>query len=129
MKQSLHLRRGLEPLVTGISHPVRIINILPGIQTNQQIVRLGILLVQEMHVIRGDHLDAQPFAHLQNLGITPHLIIVHLRPLFRRFCRVTHHLQIIILPHQILVPQGRFISPLDISRHNLLANLPSQASG
>ena len=98
-EQSLHLRRGLEPLLAGISHPVRVIQILPGIQTNQQVVRLGILLVQEMHVVRGDHLDPQPLAHLQDFGVTLHLIVVHFRPLLRRFRGVTHHLEIIIVAH------------------------------
>ena len=41
-----------------VPHPVRIIQILTSIQTDQQVMRLRILRVQEMHVVRGNHLDS-----------------------------------------------------------------------
>ena len=83
LEQLLHLGRRLEPLLPRVTHPVGIIQILAGIQTNQQIMRLGILRVQEMHVVRGNHLDPQLLAHTQDLRVTLHLIIVNLRPLLR----------------------------------------------
>ena len=128
LEQLFHLGRCLEPLLPRVPHPVGIIQILACIQTDQQVMRLRILRIQKMHIVRGNHLDPQLLAHTQNLRVTPHLIIVNLRSLLGRFCRMPHHLQVIILPHQILVPQGSRLRPLDIPGHNLLANLTSQTS-
>ena len=58
LEQLFHLGRCLEPLLPRVPHPVRIIQILTSIQTNQQVMRLRILRIQEMHIVRGNHLDS-----------------------------------------------------------------------
>ena len=58
LEQLFHLGRRLEPLLPRVPHPIRIIQILTSIQTNQQVMRLRILRIQEMHIVRGNHLDS-----------------------------------------------------------------------
>ncbi len=128
-KQLRHLLRRLEPLLAGVAHPVRVVDILARIQANQQIMRLRILGIQEMDVVRRQELDAQLFRHLDFLPDALLLPVVHIRPLLRLLRRVAHHLQIIILPEQVLVPQRRLLRPLQIACHNLLVDFPSETRG
>ena len=58
LKEAIHLLRGLEPLLLGITHQVGIIRSTARRETYQQFMGIGILLIKEMHVIGADHLDA-----------------------------------------------------------------------
>jgi len=50
-----HLFGRLEILLKRIAHTVRIVQVLSGTQTDQTVVRLGILLVHKVNVIGADY--------------------------------------------------------------------------
>ena len=50
-KQFVHLGFGLEPLLLGIKHTVRVVQVSTGTQTNQAVVSFSILFVDEVHIV------------------------------------------------------------------------------
>ena len=54
----VHFLTGLEPLLLGIAHTVRIVQVLTGGNTEQVVVRLGSLLILKVAVVGADELDA-----------------------------------------------------------------------
>ena len=103
-EQLHHFGGSLEPFLTGVPHPVGIVDVFPGVQADQQIVCFGIFFVQEMNVVCGDNLDTQFFSHAENFFITKFLIVENFCPLFRVGCRMPHHFQVIVVSHQIFIP-------------------------
>ena len=60
-KEFVHLSCRLHPLLLAIAHAFGIIEILPRAKTNESVVRLCILFVEEVDVVSGDDLDAVLF--------------------------------------------------------------------
>ena len=53
-----HFGRRLEPLLLRVEHALRIVEVLARREADQAVVRLGILLVDEVYVVRADHAHA-----------------------------------------------------------------------
>ena len=68
-KKLVHLRLGFHPLLLGIKHTARIVQILARTQTDKAVVRLGILLIHKMDVIGTNHLYAILPGIFQQFGI------------------------------------------------------------
>ena len=53
-----HFGRRLEPLLLRVEHALRVVEVLARREADQTVVRLGILLVDEVYVVRADHAHA-----------------------------------------------------------------------
>ena len=128
-EEGYHLFRGLEPFLAGVAHAVGVVNILAGVEANQQVMRLRVLRIEEMHVVGGEELDAQLLRHLYLLFDAAFLVVIDLRALFRVFRRVAHDFQVIVLAEKVFVPQGSGFCPFEVACHDFLVNLAAKAGG
>ena len=69
-KKLVHLRLGFHPLLLGIKHTARIVQILARTQTDKAVVRLGILLVHKVNVIGADYFYIVLPGIFQQFGIS-----------------------------------------------------------
>ena len=53
----IHLLTGLEPLLLGIEHAVGVVEVTSCGEADKVVVRLGVLLIHEMHVVRTHQLN------------------------------------------------------------------------
>ena len=122
-KDSIHLGRCLHPLLLGVAHTCRIVQILSRAQTDQAVMCLGILGIGKVHVIRRNQLHliflGQLDQHLIDLLLlgedgTIRIRIMRLMPL---------HLQIIVIAKQLFEPTDRFLRLFHMPLHNQLRNL------
>ena len=77
-EQGIHLLRRLHPLLLAIAHALGVVEILPRTQTNQAIVRLCILFIQEVNIICCNHLHTVLLPQLQQDSIHLLLLLVGL---------------------------------------------------
>ncbi len=125
-KQSRHLVITLQVLLSGITHPQRVVQIPSGTQADQPVVRLGILRQDIMHVVRRNILDSVLLSQLQQRLIDRHLMVVHLGIPLRIARPVSLQLEVIVLPEQIPEPPHRLVRPGQIPPHDALRNLAPQ---
>ena len=55
-EELIHLRRGLHPLLLAVAHTGRVVEILARTEADQSVMRLGILLIEEVNIIGSDDL-------------------------------------------------------------------------
>ena len=68
-KDGVHLCLGLHPLLLGIDHAGRVIEVLACTEADEAVVRLSILLIHEVNVIGADYLDIVLLGQFQHLDI------------------------------------------------------------
>ena len=121
----VHLRLGLHPFLFGIEHTGRVVQILSSTQTNQSVMRLGILFVHEMHVVGTHQLHAELFGVFYQLGIGYLLkfksltVRLHIRVLYL----VALQLQIEIIAKHPFIPLDSFLRLIQFSLNNLFGDL------
>ena len=93
-----HLFLCLEPLLPGVSHPGGIIQVFPGIEADQVIVRFGIFHIDKMNIVGCDAFDAVFFPQLKQCAVHKNLVIEHQFVHARIIGPVPHQLQVEILP-------------------------------
>ena len=125
-KNSRHLGRALHPLLLRVAHAFRVIEVLTRREANQAVMRLGMLLIDKVHVIRTDG------AHMV-LGRQITQIVIHLElhgvglvvGIFDR-CPMQLQFEVIILAKEILVPANRLIGSFHIIGRNGTRHLSGQ---
>ena len=122
-----HLGGGLEPLLLRIEHALRVVEILSRREADQAVVRLGVVLVDEVHVVRADRADMvfrgqlpQVFVDLQLHGVG--LVV---RTLDGGLVEL--QLEEVVLAEEVLVPQHRLLGPGVVLGRNGARHLPGQA--
>ena len=121
-----HLGRRLQPLLLGVEHALGVVEVLARRETDQTVVRLGVVLVHEMHVVRADHPHvvfrgqfAQVLVHVQLHGVG--LVV---GPLDRCFMQL--QFEVIVVPEDLLVPLYRLFGPLEVVRRDGTRHLAGQ---
>ena len=118
----VHLLAGLEPLLLGVAHAVRIVQVLAGGDAEQMVVRLGSLLVLEVAVVGAYELDAVFPGKLDEHLIRPLLQFVSLA--VGEQARIIGHLvalqlQVIVIAEEIVIPLACLTGSGDIALQDL----------
>jgi len=110
-KKQVHLGGTLEPLLFGVLHAGRIVEVLAGIEADQQIMGICILLVHKMDIVGGDQLDTVLLCQLDQYLVDTHLLVVNFPSLFR-ICRwMTLYLEVKIISEDGFVPFNCLFCP------------------
>ena len=109
-----HLGRRLEPLLLGVEHALGIVEILARREADQPVVRLGVVLVHEVHVVGADHSDvvlrrqlAQVLVHVQLHGVG--LVV---GPLDGGLVEL--QFEVIVVAEDLLVPSDRLLGLFEV---------------
>ena len=121
-----HLGRGFQPLLLGVEHALGVVEVLARRKADQTVVRLGVVLVHEMHVVGADHPHVvlrgqftQVFVDMQLHGVG---FVVG--PLDGSLVEL--QLQVIVVAEDLLVPLDRLIGLFEVVRRNGARNLAGQ---
>ena len=121
-----HFGRRFQPLLLGVEHTLRVIEVLARRETDQTVVRLGVVLIHEMHVVGADHPHvvlrgqfAQVFVHMQLHGVG--LVV---GPFDSRLVQL--QLEVIIVSENLLVPSDRLVGPFEVVRRDRTRHLAGQ---
>ena len=122
-KQFVHLRLGFHPLLLGVEHPGRVVQILARTEAYQAIVCLGIFFVHKVNIVRADDLDVVFLRIFQQFGIglLLHRIGFVIGP--RHRSPVPLQFQIVVVPKEVLVPADGLFGSLQVVIDNLLGHL------
>jgi len=125
-KQGPHLLLGFEILLLSVSHTVGVIIIGIGGKAYQAVVRRTVFLACKVGIVCGYHLNAEALSHTENLCIGNLLQVCHLCGHPRYLCAVQLYLQVIILPKEVLIPEGCLFCLLKVAGIYEFWNLPSK---
>ena len=125
----VHLSLRLEPLLLGIEHARGVVEVLARRETQQVVVGLGILLVDEVHVVRADELDAilpgQVHEHAvglllqgEGLAVGTDRGVLHL---------VSLQLEIIVVAKDAPIPLHGLAGTVDVAVEDFLGHLAGDA--
>ena len=116
-EQGQHLLLALEELLLRVAHPVRIIDERFGREADQPVMDRAVLLPDEMNVVGGKDFHMMLLGHLEDDLVVDHLVVIDLLRKPRDLRLVEHHLQVIVLSEDLLVPFDDFVH---------LAHVPGQ---
>ena len=121
-----HLGRRFQPLLLGVEHALGVVEVLARREADQTVVRLGVILVHEVHVVGADHPHvvlrgqfAQVFVHMQLHGVG---FVVG--PLDGGFVQL--QFEIVIVAEDFFVPQDRLLSLFEVVRRDGARHLAGQ---
>ena len=117
-EESRHLLLALEILLLGVAESVRAVDVLVGSQADKPVVRRSVLLVHEMNVIGGDHLDPVLFGQVEDDLVVLLLPFIDLQRLTRNLGLVEHHLKVVVILEHPLVPLYGLVRPFHVAREN-----------
>ncbi len=123
----VHLGRRLEPLLLGVAHSVRVVQILARIQADQVVMGIAVLLVHEVYVVGADELDAVLLRHLDEELVVRFLLLVALWIVERILRDVALEFQIVVVAEQVLMPQDSHLGSCNVARLELLGHLATDA--
>ena len=123
----LHLGGSLEPLLLGVEHPFRVVEVLACRETDQAVVGLGIVLVDEVHVIRADH------PHVVFRGQFPKVLVdmqLHgvglvVGPFDGSLVQL--EFEVVVVAEEVLVPADRLLGLFEVVGGDGAGHLPGQA--
>lgn len=122
-----HLGRRLQPLLLGVEHALRVVEVLARREADQPVVGLGVVLVHEVYVVGADHAHtvfgrqlAQVLVHLELHGVG--LVV---GPLDGRLVQL--ELEVIVVAEDPLVPADRLFGPLHVVGRDGAGHLAGQA--
>ena len=128
LEDGIHLGTRLHPLLLRVEHTLGIVQISTCREANKTVVRLGVRLINKVHIVRAYHLDAEPIRELDKMLIYLQLHRVGLVISSLDCSLMQLKLKVIIITKEILMPHYRLLGRLQIASGNLLRNLTSQAS-
>lgn len=121
-----HLGRRLEPLLLRVEHALGVVEVLARRETDQPVVRLGIVFVHEVHVVGADHSDvvlrgqlAQVLVHVQLHGIG--LVV---GPLDGGLVEL--QFEVIVVAEDLLMPSDRLLGLFEVVGRDGARNLARQ---
>ena len=127
-KHLVHLRLSFHPLLLGIKHSVRVVQISTRRQTNQMVVCLGIIFVNKMHIVRAHQFHAQFFRQFNQ-----HLIYILLQWIgfkigaLSRVCLMPLQLKIIVIAKHAFKPSDYILCVVNTVCHNQLWHFATKA--
>ena len=124
-EDAAHVLLGLEPFLARIHEALLVAHLRARREREKDVVRVVVLLVEEVDVVRGDDADAELFAELEHplddlelAGVERRELLArrkrHVRAGLRRF--VEHHLEGIVVAEKILVAPGDALGLGHVSR-------------
>ena len=128
-EQGRHLLLALEVLLLRVVETRLLVDLLASVQADEVVVRRAVLLVDEVHVIRGDHLDSHLLGELEYSLIANLLLVVNLQRESRNLRLVEHHLKVIVVSEYIPVPLDRLSRLVHLSCDDVLRDLARKACG
>ena len=128
-EQSGHLLLALQILLLGVVKARLLVDLLAGVQTDKMVVRGAILLVDEVDVIRGDHLDTHLLSQLEYSLIADLLLLINLQRQPRDLRLVEHHLKVVVVSEDPLVPLYRLSRLVHLSGDDVLGDLAGKTGG
>ena len=124
-----HLFLALEELLLRVTQPLRVVNICIGRETDKSVMYRSVLFAYEVHVVGGNHFYPVFLRKLKDLGTVLLLILIHIKRQSRDTRLVHHHLKIVIVPENLLMPPYGLIYSLLVSCKYPLWYLPGKTSG
>ena len=126
-KDGLHLGRCLHPLLLGVEHTFRVVQILTRREADQAVVCLGMLLIDKVDIVRTNRLDLELLGQLAQglIDLELHAVGFMVSTLDCRFVQL--QLQIVILSKDLLIPAHGLLGTLHILLQNTTRNLATQA--
>ena len=110
-----HLVRRLEIFLARVDHALGVAHLRASRERQQHVVRIVVLLVQEMDVVRRDYADAEFLSELERAFEDAHLPVVEVAELLNRTRRqiwaglrrlVEHDFERIVVAEEVFVPSG-----------------------
>ena len=128
-EECCHLLFALEKLLLGVAEALRVVDIRIGGQADQAVVGRAVFAADEVYVVGSHHLHAHLFRKLEDTRIDLGLRLIDVGRNAGHFRFVEHHLQVVVLPEEVLVPADGFARGVQVARHDILGNLAGQAGG
>ena len=128
-EEGKHLLFALEILLLGVVETVFLIDVLAGVKTDQMVVSRTVFLVHEMDVVGGDDLHPHLRGEVEDLLVDLLLLFIEVQGEPRDLGPVEHHLEIVVIPEQILVPPDGLPGGIEVSCQDVSRNLSGQAGG
>ena len=125
-EQLRHLLLAFQVLLSRIPHAGGIVQILARIEADQPVVRLRIVGHDEMGIVRSDIFNVMLGRQLQNHGIDPLLVFVHIRIPPGIAAAVQLHLQVVVVAENLLEFTNHRFGFVKSSVHNRLRQLAAQ---
>ena len=126
-EQVAHLGLALQVLLLSVPDTVGVVDVVVHRQADEAVVHGTVFLHQEVHVVRGDDFSARLLRQLEDSFVDLELLFVHVRAEAGDFGLVEHHLQVIVVSEDLLVPGNHFPRPGHIAGHNGFRKLAGKA--
>ncbi len=128
-EQGRHLLLALEVLLLRVVQTRLLVNLLAGVQADEVVVRRAVLLVDEVDIVRGYHLDSHLSSELEYSLIADLLLVVNLQRKPRNLRFVEHYLKVVIVTEDLLVPLDRLSRLVHLAGNDVLWDLARKACG
>ena len=128
-KEFGHLLLALQELLLRISQSLGVVDCGIGGQADEPVVCGTVLLVDEMHVVGGDHLDSVLPAELEYARAIFLLPLVDFERQAGNFGLVEHDFEIVVVAEHALVPSYRLVQGVVVSCEYVSRNLSGHAGG
>ena len=128
-EQGQHLVLALQIFLLGVAEALGVADHRVGGEADEAVVRRAVVPADKVRVVRGHHLDPVLFGKLEDGLVYLLLVVVEVQAEAGNLGLVEHHLQIVILAEDALVPLNRLVGSVHIPRHNAARNLAGDAGG
>ena len=128
-EQSGHLLLALQVLLLGVVKARLLVDLLTGVQTDKMVVRRAVLLVHKVDIIRGHNLDSRLGGEPEYSFIADLLLLVNIPRESRNLGLVEHHLKVVVVSEDPLVPLYRLSRLVHLSGDDVLGDLAGKAGG
>ena len=124
-----HFLFALEIFLLRVMEPVGFEYLLARVQADEVVVHRAVLLVDEVHVVGGNHLDTHLSGEPEYFLVAPLLCLIDILRQSGDLGLVEHHFEVIILPEEVLVPFDRLPGSPQVTGQDILRNLSRKAGG
>ena len=121
-EQRRHLLFRLDIFLLGVAEAVRVVDVGVRGEADEAVMHGAVLLADKVGVVGCDDLDAVLFCQLENAVCVVALLFIELVIKAGDLCPVLHHLKVVVLSEDLLVPgdglvDGRVVMRENGSRH------------
>ena len=128
-KQRQHLVLALEVLLLRVAETLGVVHQGVGGEADEAVVRGSVVLADEVGVVGGYHLHPVLPAEFENGLIDLHLVVVEVQAQSGDFGLVEHHLQVVVLAEDALVPLYGLVDRVHVAREYAAGDLAGDAGG
>ena len=119
--------RCFQPLLFGVAHAGRVIQVLAGAQTDEVFVGIGMIFFHKMYIVRGDEFRIGLAGKSNQLLILKFLFDIRLCIGSRFVGFVALQFEVIIVAKNFFVPQYGSFGSSQITGFNVFVNFTTQA--